>query len=342
MAPTIAVLYNPDPANEELGPIIEVEGTRVALRTEVGAVAAACRENGWEPFVVEAGHDPMRLVDDLVRRRAAAVFNLAEGVGPETRLEPAVAWLLEWLGIPYTGSPPAALQLALIKPVTRAWLAANGIAVPRGYVVEHADEPLPEIAYPAIVKPSREDGSEGITRASVVEHESAARVRIRDLLERFRQPALVEEFVDGRELTVALLGPTEKPEVLPVREIDYSTVGHPLARILTFDAKWSPEALDYRSTPAIFAELDQTLERRVVELACAAWRALGMRDYGRVDFRVSAVDGPLVIDVNPNPDISPDAGLAETAAHQGITYAELIGRTVEAALSRGPSGALAG
>jgi D-alanine-D-alanine ligase len=188
-----------------------------SVREEIDAVAAACRMNRYEPIAVEAS-DPKSTLDALEKARPDVVFNLAESVGGEARLEAAVAWLLEWARIPYTGSGPIALTLALTKPLARAVLAAHGVGVPEGFVMGRSDGPVPAEfrARRAIVKPSREDASHGIASESVVHDEVSLRARVRYVLECYAQPALVEEFIDGREVNVGLLARGAGLEVLPL------------------------------------------------------------------------------------------------------------------------------
>jgi D-alanine-D-alanine ligase len=277
--------------------------------------------------------DPRRLLADLERARPDAVFHLAESVGGDARMEASVAALLEWIGLPYTGSPPHALAHALDKRVARALLATHGVPVAAGVVLERGDEPLAGVAPPWIVKPCREDASHGIHLESVVSDEASARRRARFVIERYRQPALVEGFVPGRELNVSLLGPSHAPTPLPLFEIDFSGFPAGQPRLVTYAAKWHPESEEYRGTRAIPARgLDAALAQRAVETACAAWRALELRGYGRVDLRLAADGRMVVVDVNPNPDLGPDEGLARAAAHAGIGYASLIEGLVDQAL----------
>ena len=312
-----------------------------AVGDEAEAVEAACRANGWTPIALEAGSDPARTLEAVRSARCDVVFQLCESIGGDARLEAAAAWLLEWAGIPYTGSGPVAITLALQKPIARAVLAAHGVAVPEGFVLERASDPLPPpftAAKPArwIVKPSREDASHGISTASVVSGEPALRERAAWVIDTYCQPALVEEFVDGRELNVAFLDDETGAQVLPLFEIDWTGFPPGAPRLITFAAKWEPESAEFRgSTPVPPRGLDAELERLVRERARDAYDALGLAGYGRVDVRVHPTRGPLVIDVNPNPDISPGAGLAKAAARGGISHEQLIARIVRAAAARG-------
>jgi len=298
-------------------------------------VGEACLALGWSVAPVCVTRDPQRLLADLERARPDAAFHLAESVGGDARMEASVAALLDWIGLPYTGSPPQALAHALDKPVARALLAAHGVPVAAGVVLEHGDEPLTGLSPPWIVKPSREDASHGIHLESVVTDEASVRRCARSVIERYRQPALVEEFAPGRELDVSLLGPAREPTPLPIFEIDFSGFPAGQPRLVTYAAKWHPESDEYRGTRAVPArDLDAALVQRVREVACAAYRALELRGYGRVDLRLAGDGGIIVVDVNPNPDLGPDEVLARSAERAGISYASLIEWLVDQALGK--------
>lgn len=312
-----------------------------AVGEEALAVDDACRTNGWTPIAIEAGRDPAAMLASIRSARCDVVFQLAESIAGEARLEAAAAWMLEWAGVPYTGSGPVAITLALQKPIARAVLATAGVPVPEGFVLDRAADPLPSAFAAArharwIVKPSREDASHGISTASVVAGEPALRERAAWVIATYRQPALIEEFVDGRELNVAFLDDEAGPQILPLAEIDWTGFPPGVPRLITFAAKWEPQSAEYRgSTPGTPLDMDPDLEQLLRERARGAYDALDLAGYGRVDLRVHPVRGPLVIDVNPNPDISPDAGLARAAARGGIPYEQLIARIVRTAASRG-------
>jgi D-alanine-D-alanine ligase len=329
----IALAYNDDHelVAGETDDSIGVEG----VLDQVQAVEETCRELGWQAWRLPVGRDVAAVVELVRRRRPDVVFSMVESVAGESRLEAAVAYLWEWLGLPYTGSPPVALALALQKPLARAVLVDAGVAVPRGAVLERGDEPLDGLGYPVIVKPTREDGSHGIRSASLAATEAAARERARYVIERYAQPALVEEFVDGREFNVSLLGPAEAPVVLPLREIRY-TLPPGLPRLMGYEAKWKPETVEYRETLPATVDDPPELVESISSTARAAYTALGVRDYGRVDLRLDGAGTPVVLDVNPNPDIVPGGnfGLAATALAAGYSFPELIGFIVDQALAR--------
>lgn len=333
----VAVLYNDD---RRLAHGEEVDAIAVASVVACAeAIATAVRGNGWEATLVPAARDPGRLVENVRAAGADVVFNLVESIEGEARLEAAVAAVLELAGVSYTGSTPLALALGLEKAHARAVLRAHGVAVAAGALLTRGDEPLPGAPFPWIVKPSREDASHGITRDSVVTNAAAARACAREIIARYAEPALVEQFLPGREFNLAILGEGDKAEMLAPAEIDFSRLpeGHP--PLVTYEAKWVATSAAYRGTPSIPARtLTAELRTALGAAALAAYRAIGLRDYGRVDVRLDADGRPVVLEVNPNPDLSPDAGFARAARNTGISYEQLIARIVRAAAARRPAG----
>lgn len=257
--------------------------------------------------------------------QADLVFNLAESLGRASGGEVMAAWLLAATGLPVTGASPRALSLCLDKSVTRAVLAQGDLGLPTGAVYRGAESEFSRVRFPAIVKPLCEDASHGIDEGSVVADPEAALRRAQAVAERYGA-ALVEEFIDGRELQVAMLGRAgEAPRLLPFGEIDYTGMAAHSPRILTYAAKWDEGSAHYLTTPAIPARaLSPDLEAQIERLARLAWLELGLSGYARVDLRLHAERGPFVIDVNPNPDLSPGAGFSLAAARAGMSYDALI------------------
>jgi len=318
-APLVGILYNDDQtlvAGEERDRLA-VEGVDAVAATVADAVRAA----GWSEWRLAVGRDLQPVIDRLREQRPDVVFNLVESIGGQPRLEAAMAWVLEWLELPYTGSPPEAMSAGLDKAHAKALLQAAG-------------GPVPGVAYPAIVKPRCQDASHGISPDSVVPDANAAAVRIAYVRARYLQDAVVEEFIEGREFNLSLLGTTDKPLLLPPSEIDFSEFAPGRPRVVGFEAKWSEDSPEYRGTAPFFPDLPPELLETLRGVATAAYSAIGLRDYGRVDLRLHAQRGPFVVDVNPNPDLSTDAGVARAAAQAGRSYAELVQQIVRMALAR--------
>ena len=339
-AKRIAVLHNNDyeDAPPELDPAW-------AARAEVAVVASAVAESlqgaGYEAHLVPVDGDLASLRARLAEIEPDCAFNLCESLAGDARLENAVPLVLELLGIPFTGSGPEVLSFGLRKDRVKQRLEAAGIPTPAGRVMSRADDPC-DLPFPLIVKPVREDGSVGIASDSVVRCREELERVVQSVTSRLRQPCLVEQFVDGREFNVAMLGhPT--PRVLPLSEIDFAGLPEGAPRIVSYDAKWTSGSVDDLGTvPVLHPSLPTAVAARVRRAAAEAFRAVGVRDYGRVDVRLSHAGVPYVVDVNPNCDLSPNAGMARAAAGVGIDYASLCGLLVRYALRRRRTGGVSG
>jgi D-alanine-D-alanine ligase len=299
-----------------------------------GTVAAAQEALATRGF--DAVRMPVRTTDDVLPALAAlrphAVFNLVEGLDGRAGAEAQVARLFERAGVPFTGCPAACLDACLDKQVARERLAARGLPVPRGRVFP-APGPAGELRFPLIVKCLREDASLGLDDGAVVRSEGELRGRIAWAVEEFGQPALVEEFLEGREFNVAVAGP--EAEALPVAEIDFSATPESRPRFVSYAAKWRPGSVEDRSTaPRCPAAIPARLASRLRRLALRAFHIMGCRDFARVDLRADAAGRPHILEVNPNPDLSPDAGFARAARAHGWSYEDLVERLVLWALGR--------
>jgi D-alanine-D-alanine ligase len=287
--------------------------------------------------------DPAEIAVELHRIGPRCVFNLAEAARGVAALEACVAGLLDLMGLPYTGNPPQTLSLCLDKPRTKLVLAGAGIPVPRGVVVrDAARDALDGLRYPVIVKPAAMDASHGIDETSVVADERAARERASACLRSFPPAALVEEYVDGDDALVAILqeSASAAPTVLPLGRIDFRLLaGAP--RISSFASKWETDSAAYAETPAVYpADFPPQLAERIRRVAADAFAATGCRDYARVDVRVGRDGEVVVLEVNPNPSLSPDVGIARAAGLAGWSYDDLVRRLARNAEERGPLSAL--
>jgi D-alanine-D-alanine ligase len=334
----VAVLYNVD--YEDARPEADPAWASRAQVAEVAAgVAAALGDGGYEPSLVPVDGDLPGLRTGLIDLDPDCAFNLCESLANDARLESAVPLVLELLGIPFTGSPPEVLSFALRKDRVKRQLLAAGIPTPQGRTLLTPSDPC-DLPFPLIVKPVREDGSVGIWRSSVVHDARELARAVEAVVTTFLQPCLVEQYIDGRELNVALLGhPT--PRVLPLSEIDFGALPADVPRIVSYDAKWaSGSADDLGTVPVLHPTLPNGVAARVRRAAAEAFRVVGVRDYGRVDVRLAANGTPYVVDVNPNCDLSTGAGMARAAAAVGIDYSALVGLLVRYALRRRRAGTL--
>ena len=337
----VCVVFNDDGelaaggAEDALG----VAGVEGAVRSIVEALTA----RGFEARAIPAPKQTRDVLAFVAELDCDAVFNQVESLGGDARREAHFAAALELRGLCYTGCTPRAMTLCLDKSLARAVLAAQGVPIARGALLRDASDSLAGLTFPVLVKPSREDASHGIALESVARDEAAAVARARFVIERYAQPALVEEYFAGREFNVALLEgekPGAEPRVLSLSEIDFTNFPAGAPRIVTYGAKWIEDSPEWKGTRSIAAVVDQELAARIRAAAVGAWRALGLCGYARVDLR--ATDEPAarlaVIDVNANPDLSRDAGFALTAERSGISYDELIESILESALRAAAAG----
>jgi len=339
----IAVLYEPSDnvtppererrrKREKSAPIRGRKRERRA-KLDRDEVLDALRANGHDAFFHELKDEQSLL--ELARVEADLVFNLTEAYAGDDSKEAHVAAFLDLLALPYTGAGPQALFLAQDKALAKKVFTYHGIRTPnfassyRGKL-----DDMEDLEFPLIVKPGSEDGSIGIDAGSVVQSMKELTERIALLHEHFDSPALIEEFIEGREIYVGLLG-SDKPEALPPVELDLSKLPKGMPRIAGKEVKWEKGTEAYDATrSAVAHDLPEELGRRIQETALAAYVALGLRDYGRIDLRVAPQGEIYVIEANPNPWLAPEAELAMAAAAAGRDYPKLIGEIVDQAVSR--------
>jgi D-alanine-D-alanine ligase len=260
------------------------------------------------------------------------IFNNCDGFNGNNLGAVEVIRLIERMGFKHTGAVADHIERCIIKPRSKERLIQFGVPSPRYQVFDQAKGEF-SLEFPVIIKPSVEDASMGIDLDSVVSNRDCLFHKIAYIVEKYEQPAIVEEFVSGRELSVAMLG-NETIEILPIAEEDFSWVANPLERLLTYDSKWKTESPYYQNIPARIPALLNRKETQVVKKAAeGSFRAMGLRDLGRVDIRFN--NGiPYVIDVNELPDLSPDAGFWNSARATGITYPKMVERILTLALKR--------
>lgn len=267
------------------------------------------------------------------------VFNLAESFGGKSALESNVAALLNLLGLRYTGSSPAGLLLAGDKSLTKQVLSFHGIQTPEfATVFRGALDWAGDIAFPVIVKPPQEDASLGISSKSVVHDLRELFTRIDALQSEFQQPVLVEQFVEGREFYVGVLG-NANARALPIMELDFSGFPAGVPRIASWEAKWGDDGAgsgaQFAGTRSVFpSDIPPALTERMQQAALEAFHALRLRDYARIDLRVTSDEQIFVIEVNPNCYLERESEFARAAAEGGLAYDALIARILELASAR--------
>lgn len=295
------------------------------------AVANSLRSFGHEVVSVPIRHElwePLRRFDP----NEWLIFNLCESIRDKTYLEPYVISVYEYLHFRYTGSNRLTLATCLNKARAKEMLKAHNIPTAPFQVIAPGTVRR-QLDFPLFVKPVAEDASLGITWESVVNNERELRQQLRFIWNTYRQPALVEQFIEGREFNVTVLG-NDNPRVLPLSEINFAQISDPKKRIVTFKGKWVEDSDDYKYTSVISpAKVSETMRDKIAQVAVGAYRAMGVRDYGRVDLRV--MNGvPYVLEVNPNADLSPDAGIARSARVAGMSYAMLADEVIRLAAHR--------
>ena len=333
MQTKVTIVFN-KPSYEKYNVIGEARAI-TSVMDEVRAVHRALAELGY-PVTKLPLSPPLEQVWETIRPSGAElVFNLFEGFEGLPETEAIVANILAELGIPFTGNPASALSLALDKVKTKEVLEADGIETPRCQILCPDDVTLFRLDFPCIVKPLRADASHGLSEESVVSNFEQLERQVAKISQFFGGGALVEEFVDGREFNLTVLG-NDELVVLPVAEMIYSLPPH-LPKLLTFAAKWRPGTLYFKNTHAVCpAEIGSSEQKQISQIALTAFKLVGCRGYARVDMRQDAEGRLKVLEVNPNPDITPGYGMARQAEAAGMTYIQLIEKIVMLALEKHP------
>ncbi|HKO14708.1 MAG TPA: ATP-grasp domain-containing protein [Gemmatimonadaceae bacterium] len=322
----VVVLHTADALEPPVDPVLQ------QLRESLEAAAHSV-------MLVSVGGEVEPLVHALRRAEPDLVFNIAESFRGKSSLESNVAALLNLLGLRYTGSSPSGLFLAGDKTLTKKVLSFHGIRTPEfATLYRGAVDWAGDISFPVIVKPPQEDASLGISASSVVHDLRELFSRIDELQSRFQQPALVEQFVEGREFYVGILG-NANARALPVIELDFS--GFPLGvpHIASWEAKWGEDGAgsgaEFAGTRSIFpTDVPEDLLARMQRVAVEAFDALRLRDYARIDLRVTREGEIFVIEVNPNCYLERESEFARAAARDGLGYDALIARIMDLANAR--------
>ena len=335
----VTILYNTWGGYEEYpGANAERESKRKKKKkkkTDIEAISDALRQLGHEPMTLAVDGRPQTLT--RIRNNPAELFfNLVESYAGDDTKEMHFAAYLDLIEKRYTGAGPQGSFLAMEKAVAKKIIRYHEIHTPfsavvnRGFV-EHGAQ---DIHFPVIVKPAAEDASKGIDAASVVSSVKELLERISYVQEEFDSPALVEEYIEGREIYAAILG-NDKPEALPLIELDLSKLPDGMPRIAGYEVKFDVNTEAYRKTKSAPArDLDEETIERVQQTALTAYRALRLRDYGRIDCRLTDKGEVYVLEANPNPWLDPAAEFAMAAKESGRSYTEVIAAIVESAMKR--------
>ena len=298
-------------------------------------VIHALRDLGHEVSILPVEEDIGEIVSILTGRKPDLLFNLTEQFGGDRRFDKNIAALLEILDIPFTGSGAMGLMLCRDKGLCKQLLSLHKIRVP-GFAflpLGRAIRVPKTLNYPLVVKPAYEDSSEGISNASLAANIEALRERVSFVHERWRQAVIAEEYIEGRELYVSVLG-NKKIEVLPIRECLFNSDQAKGPQMATYRVKFDAEYRKKWDITFGFAELDPAVVRNVERICKRVYRVLQIRDYARIDLRLTADNKLVILEANPNPDIAYGEEFAESAYRAGISYEKLIDRILQVALRR--------
>jgi D-alanine-D-alanine ligase len=281
--------------------------------------------------LLKMGHNPALMPVSSIEKCFAEIrefapemiFNLCEGFHGKSKHEMHVAGLWEIIGIPYSGNRPITLGLSQNKILAKNIFNANGIPTPDYEVFEAVPEKL-RMGYPVFAKPSNEDASLGISQNSVIYDIDSLKRSVASLLSKYDEPVLVEKYIEGREFNISIIG-NKDPKVLPVSEIDFSALDEGTPKITGYEAKWLADHPFYRKTPSVCpAKIAADLRKNLETTALKVYELLSGKDYGRVDFRVDADENIHVLEFNPNPDISPDAGFVKALIASGMDFEDFL------------------
>jgi len=334
----VVILYNTFEGYEEY-PGANAEAASKKKRkkkkkTDIEAISDALRDLGHEPSTLAIDGRPATLT--RVRNSDADLFfNLVESYAGDDTMEMHFAAYLDLIGKKYTGAGPQGSYLAMDKSIAKKIVRYHELYTPYSAVVnkgrvEHAQD----IRFPVIVKPASEDASKGIDASSVVNSVKELLERISYIHDEFDSAALLEEYIEGREIYAAVLG-NDKPEALPLVELDLSKLPDGMPRIAGYEVKFDVNTEAYKRTKSAPArDLDEEITTRIQDAAVTAYRALKLRDYGRIDLRLAESGRVYVIEANPNPWLDPAAEFAMAAKESGRSYTETIGQIIELAIGR--------
>jgi D-alanine-D-alanine ligase len=302
----------------------------------VPQVARTLRGLGHRVSILGAHGDVKRLIAGLSRRKPELVFNLMEMFGDNVFGDIPVTGLLDLLGLRYTGSGPGELYLSQDKGLTKKLLAFDGILYPRFAVFSKQQgsfETGGNLRMPLFVKPLRSDSSLGIGGKSLVHDAVALMERVTAIRKELNDSALAEEYIEGREFYVGVLG-NGQPKALPPIEVDFTGFPEGVPKVLDSKAKWDEGSQEYKGTKSVLANLPDELRARLQKVAVDAFRALRVRDYGRVDLRLTDTGDIYVLEVNASCYLERSSEFAMAAGAAGMDYPRLIERIVNLTLER--------
>ena len=332
----VALIYNAGASTAPETP--EDRSSTADLRHMIRHMAGVLRKCGYRVTIVSLANDLLAFQRRLRRLRPDVVFNQYDDVVHGALYEMRVAALVQMMGFPMTGSPALALGLSRYKYMSASLLQGAGVPIPPNteLLERIGDVDRCRWQFPVIVQPSREHAGIGLARDSVVHSKAALKLKVREILRDFHQPALAQRFLPGREFNVGILG-GRKLTLLPLAEVDYTRMPADIPPIMSYAAKWMETSVEYQSTSVICpANVTPELAREISTIALKAFRAVGGWGYGRVDIRLDEAGRPYVLEVNCNPSLEESVALARSAEKVGIDYRHLLQHIVKTAME-GPS-----
>ena len=310
-------------------------GTSVEVRESMEFhIITAIRELKHEVVIQPFGPDPLVSIRAVMDHKPDMVFNLTEHFRGNRRQDANIAGLMELMDIPFTGTGAEGLLLCRDKVTSKRLLGYHRIRLPQFFSVPQNNVKLPKrLPFPMMVKPALEDGSDGISLASIVRDVDELKTRIKMIHERMNQPALCEEYIEGRELYVGITG-NERLTAYPAREIRFGKTEEGGPQIATARVKWDEAYRKKWAIEYVHADLSPSQEQMVARVSKRIYRALQILDYGRIDLRLTASGEVVFIEANPNPNLSEGEDLAEAAEKAGVDHNTLIDRIIKLALQR--------
>jgi|SRR3990172_274308 len=328
---SIFTIYNGKPA--EKGILVSDLSENAFLR-DLENIIHSLRHYFTVVDSIAINSDVERTISELNKFNPDVIFNFVESIEGIASYEFCIAGLFELLGFQFTGNNPTTLGNCLNKERTKNILRSFSIPTPNSQIIAQSTKVTNKnfnLKFPVIMKLLKEDASIGISELSVVNNLKVLNKQLKFLFDTYGQDVIAEEYIEGRELNVAILG----DRVLPISEILFKGLPAGLPKIITYDSKWIEDSVYYQNTkPSCPAKLNERVKKKIEDTALSAYKAMNCRDYARVDIRLDKMNTPYVIEVNPNPDISTDAGFIRAAAAANISYSELLYSIAGFALSR--------
>lgn len=297
-------------------------------------VIHAIKKCGHEAIPFAVFNEVRPLVYKIRRAKPDVIFNMLECFDNDRRHESNLAGLLDLMGIPFTGCSPVSMTLCRNKFFTKRILAPHRIKFPKSIIfpLGQTNRSLKQLKYPLFIKPLGQEGSDGITQSSFAETEEACFKRIEFIHNSLKEDALVEEYIEGREIYASVIG-NKRLRVLPLREMIFSDFPEDKPKFATFKAKWDESFREKWGIKNTFANnIPVDVEQKIKKIARTTYKAIGLSGYGRLDIRLTPENEIYVIEVNPNPNISDDDELAHSAKKANIPYHKLIEKIINFAL----------